>query len=145
MTSNRVPFELNTIDRTKKPRHRNLNHIVKEKLTRGQRIADAVTGFIGSWTFVIGCSSALATWSLINTLIGARAIDPYPFTFLNLLLGIFSVLSSSLIMLSQNRSQQRERIRADQEHELAVQSEGITEEVLRNQKVILAALAKEEQ
>lgn len=129
----------------KSPKHRNLNHIARERLTRGQRVADAVTGAIGSWAFVIGCASALAAWSSVNTLIGARSIDPYPFTFLNLLLGIFSVLSSSLIMLSQNRSQQRERLRADQEHELAVQSEGVTEEVLRNQKAILDALTKEEQ
>jgi uncharacterized membrane protein len=124
------------------PRHKNLNHIVRERLTRGQKIADAVTGLIGSWKFVIGCASVLTVWAALNALAGARAIDPYPYTFLNLLLGIFSVLSSSLIMLSQNRSQQRERLRADQEHELAVQSEGITEEVLKNQKAILKTLSK---
>ena len=76
-------------------------------LSRTQRISDAVTGFSGSWKFVIGLSLATAGWVFWNR--GNRAFDPYPWLMFNSILTVVSTFQSPLIMMSQNRQIQRDK------------------------------------
>lgn len=79
-------------------------------LTRAQRAADAVTDFCGSWTFIVSFSALTTGWVALNTyLIVLEVFDPYPFIFLNLILTVVSTFQGPLIMMSQNRQQERDR------------------------------------
>ncbi|MDQ3023352.1 MAG: DUF1003 domain-containing protein [bacterium] len=87
--------------------------------SRGERIADHVAKFGGSWGFILWFSAILIGWMVINTtILLTRAFDPYPFILLNLCLSALATLQAPLIMMSQNRQEQRERLRS--EHDFRV-------------------------
>jgi uncharacterized membrane protein len=92
---------------------RNPNDVIEEKTTFGQHIADRVAGFGGSWAFIISFGVVLVVYSSMNVLLGRRAWDPYPFILLNLFLSMLAALQAPIIMMSQNRQDQKDRVRSE--------------------------------
>ena len=97
---------------------RNPNEVIDREATFGQRIADAVAGFGGSWTFIITFLVVLIGYSTINIYLGHRAWDPYPFILLNLFLSMLAALQAPVIMMSQNRQDTRDRLRSELDYEV---------------------------
>jgi CRP/FNR family transcriptional regulator, cyclic AMP receptor protein len=103
---------------------RNLNVEEEEMLTFGQRIADRVATFGGSWTFIISFGVVLVVWVIVNTIIlMTRAFDPYPFILLNLFLSMLAALQAPVIMMSQNRQAAKDRLKADLDYEVNLKAE----------------------
>jgi uncharacterized membrane protein len=92
---------------------RNPNEMIESEMSVGERIADAVAGFGGSWTFILSFLAALAVYSAVNVALGSRAWDPYPFILLNLLLSMLAALQAPVIMMSQNRQDTKDRLRGE--------------------------------
>lgn len=90
---------------------RNPNDIIEEEATWGERVADAVAGFGGSWTFISLFALTLTLYTLANVLLGTKAWDPYPFILLNLFLSMLAAIQAPVIMMSQNRQNTRDRLR----------------------------------
>src|SRR5215813_14188873 len=82
---------------------RNPNEVIEEDATFGERIADVVAGFGGSWTFILTFLVVLIVYSGINIFLGRSAWDPYPFILLNLFLSMLAAIQAPIIMMSQNR------------------------------------------
>jgi CRP/FNR family transcriptional regulator, cyclic AMP receptor protein len=93
--------------------NRNPNQVIEEDATSGQRIADRVAGFGGSWTFIIIFLTVLVIYSAANVVLGKRAWDPYPFILLNLFLSMLAAIQAPVIMMSQNRQDTKDRLRSE--------------------------------
>jgi CRP/FNR family cyclic AMP-dependent transcriptional regulator len=93
--------------------NRNPNVLIEEKTTFGERIADAVAGFGGSWTFIIIFGAAIIVYSGVNIALGRSAWDPYPFILLNLFLSMLAAIQAPVIMMSQNRQDTKDRLRGE--------------------------------
>ena len=91
--------------------------------TRGQRIADAVVGVMGSWTFIVSQTVILIVWIAANLLGAARSWDPYPFILLNLALSFQAAYAAPVIMMSQNRQQDVDRAAARHDYMINVKAE----------------------
>ena len=92
---------------------RNPNEVIEGQSTTGERIADAVAQFGGSWTFIIVFGVLLAAWAAINVALGKQAWDPYPFILLNLFLSMLAAVQAPVIMMSQNRQDAKDRLRSE--------------------------------
>ena len=92
---------------------RNPNVVIEEKETFGERIADAVARFGGSWTFIIIFGTVLTVYTAINVVLGTSAWDPYPFILLNLFLSMLAAIQAPVIMMSQNRQDGKDRVRSE--------------------------------
>jgi len=92
---------------------RNPNVIIEEQATAGERIADSVARFGGSWTFIIAFSVWIVVYTLINIWLAQRAWDPYPFILLNLFLSMLAAIQAPIIMMSQNRQDTKDRLRSE--------------------------------
>ena len=92
---------------------RNPNEIIEEKETHGERIADSVAQFGGSWTFIITFAIVMSVYALINIFLGQKAWDPYPFILLNLFLSMLAAIQAPVIMMSQNRQDKKDRLRSE--------------------------------
>jgi uncharacterized membrane protein len=92
---------------------RNPNEIIESEATIGERLADSVASFGGSWTFIATCLALLVVYSLINVWLGTRAWDPYPFILLNLILSMLAAIQAPVIMMSQNRQDKKDRVRSE--------------------------------
>ena len=92
---------------------RNPNDLIEDEMTFGERVADGVAAFGGSWTFIITFLGLLVVYSAINVYIGGRAWDPYPFILLNLLLSMLAAIQAPVIMMSQNRQDTKDRLRGE--------------------------------
>jgi CRP/FNR family transcriptional regulator, cyclic AMP receptor protein len=92
---------------------RNANEVIEEEATFGERIADAVARFGGSWNFIISFAIVLITYSSLNILLKGRAWDPYPFILLNLFLSMLASIQAPVIMMSQNRQDTKDRLRSE--------------------------------
>ena len=92
---------------------RNANEIFEEEATFGERIADTVAQFGGSWTFIISFAVFMITYTSINVELGARAWDHYPFILLNLFLSMLAAIQAPVIMMSQNRQDKKDRLRSE--------------------------------
>ena len=104
----------------------NINRAFDEKLALGQRLADRVSAFGGSWTFIILFGVVLVVWVLLNSFVLAQsqdAFDPYPYVFLNLILSMLAALQAPVIMMSQNRQDSKDRVRADLDYQVNLKSE----------------------
>ena len=93
--------------------NRNANEIIESESTFGERIADTVAGFGGSWTFILSCLFALGVYTVINVMLKGRAWDPYPFILLNLILSMLAAIQAPVIMMSQNRQDSKDRLRSE--------------------------------
>jgi uncharacterized membrane protein len=92
--------------------------------TFGQRLADAIARVGGSWAFIIGFMLFLVAWVFLNTvLLATRALDPYPFIFLNLILSMLAAIQAPIIMMSQNRQTERDRFMAAKDYEINLKAE----------------------
>ena len=121
---------------------RNINVEMEEKSTIGQRIADKVASFGGSWTFIIIYLTFLIAWMAFNTFVlihygrgeeGAQ-FDPYPYILLNLMLSMTAALQAPIIMMSQNRAAEKDRLAAEQDFKVNLKSELMLEELIRKQR-----------
>jgi len=92
---------------------RNPNEVIAEQLTVGDRLADAVARFGGSWAFIITFGVVLTAWVAVNVVLTTRAWDPYPFILLNLFLSMLAALQAPIIMMSQNRQDAKDRVRSE--------------------------------
>jgi len=92
---------------------RNPNDVIEEAETLGERIADVVASFGGSWTFIMAFAVVLAVYSAINVELGSKAWDPYPFILLNLFLSMLAAIQAPIIMMSQNRQDKKDRLRSE--------------------------------
>ncbi len=97
---------------------RNPNEIIEAESTFGERIADNVASFGGSWTFIITCLALLVVYSAINVALGGHAWDPYPFILLNLILSMLAAIQAPVIMMSQNRQDTKDRLRGELDFEV---------------------------
>jgi CRP/FNR family transcriptional regulator, cyclic AMP receptor protein len=105
---------------------RNLNEVSDERLTIGERIADQFASGMGSWPFIIIQSGILAFWVVFNVIavhFGWWSWDPYPFIFLNLVLSFQAAYAAPIIMMSQNRSADKDRLAAEIDHQVNVKAE----------------------
>ncbi len=97
---------------------RNPNEVIEEDTTFGQQVADAVARFGGSWSFIILFGVVLTIYTVINIGLGQRAWDPYPFILLNLFLSMLAAIQAPVIMMSQNRQDQKDRVRGELDFEV---------------------------
>ena len=97
--------------------------VFDEKSTFGQRLADGVASFGGSWTFLISFGIVLLGWVGINLLLSRSAPDPYPFIFLNLLLSMVAAVQAPIIMMSQNRQAAKDRLVTSHDYECNLKAE----------------------
>ena len=97
---------------------RNPNDIIEEDMTFGERIADRVASFGGSWTFIITFAIAICTYTAINVIGHQIAWDPYPFILLNLFLSMLAAIQAPVIMMSQNRQDTKDRLRGELDYEV---------------------------
>lgn len=103
---------------------RNVEREFEEQLTLGERVADQVAAFGGSWTFIIIFMALLVVWMLFNSLVLRRhAFDPYPYILLNLVLSCLAALQAPVIMMSQNRAAEKDRLHAQNDFEINVKAE----------------------
>lgn len=101
----------------------NVNDNYEENLTFGQRVADKIASFGGSRKFIIIFLAVLVLWMILNVSLGARAWDTYPFILLNLVLSCIAALQAPVIMMSQNRQAQRDRLRAENDYKVNLKAE----------------------
>jgi uncharacterized membrane protein len=93
--------------------NRNPNQIIEEEETRGERVADIVASFGGSWTFITTFGVVLVSYTAANIFLGHSAWDPYPFILLNLFLSMLAAIQAPIIMMSQNRQDKKDRLRSE--------------------------------
>lgn len=110
----------------------------KEKYTLGQRVADVIAKFAGSWAFIFSFTGVLVLWMIVNTLLAAKAFDPYPFILLNLVLSCVAAIQAPLIMMSQNRQEEKDRRRAENDYKVNLKTEIMIEDLYDKVNAILA-------
>src|SRR5207249_3896471 len=114
-------------DRLLRQRVQDPEQVIEEGETFGDRVADMVASFGGSWKFIILFGCLMAMWMLINSTFGLK-LDPYPFILLNLMLSTLAALQAPVIMMSQNRQDAKDRIRSEADYRVNVKAEvGIAE------------------
>jgi len=102
----------------------NLLHPATEQLTRGQRISDKVARFGGSWSFIVFFSVVLILWVVFNvTANKSRVFDPYPFILMNLILSCIAAFQAPIIMMSQNRKDEKDRMRSENDYLINLKAE----------------------
>ncbi len=109
-----------------------------EKYTLGQRAADAIAKFAGSWAFIFAFTGVLILWMVINTILASNAFDPYPFILLNLVLSCVAAIQAPLIMMSQNRQEEKDRRRAENDYKVNLKTEIMIEDLHDKVNAILA-------
>ena len=110
----------------------------QEKYTLGQRSADAIARFAGSWAFIFAFTGVLILWMVINTILASNAFDPYPFILLNLVLSCVAAIQAPLIMMSQNRQEEKDRRRAENDYKVNLKTEIMIEDLYDKVNAILA-------
>lgn len=128
---------------------KNVNTLHKNQLTLGNRMADKMAKFVGSWGFVIIFAVILIVWITMNQLITAP-FDPFPFILLNLALSCVAAIQAPIIMMSQNRQEEKDRLRAQNDYKVNIKSELIIEDLhkkldllIENQRMILEKMKQE--
>ena len=121
---------------------RNINQEMEQKSTIGQRVADKVASFGGSWSFIFLYGGALLIWIAMNTFLLAHyghgengaQFDPYPYILLNLVLSMTAAMQAPVIMMSQNRAAEKDRLAAEQDFKVNLKSELMLEELIRKSR-----------
>jgi uncharacterized membrane protein len=102
----------------------NLLHPAKDVLSSGQKLSDQVARFGGSWRFIILFGIILILWIIYNvTAVGAKVFDPYPFILMNLILSCIAALQAPIIMMSQNRKEEKDRMRSENDYLINLKAE----------------------
>jgi len=102
---------------------KNVHVIHQQQLTFGQRVSDKLADVAGSWTFIFGFGITLGAWVLLNTLAFLHHWDEYPYILLNLFLSMLAAIQAPVILMSQNRQEDRDRIRAEHDYEVNLKAE----------------------
>lgn len=111
---------------------KNINDLHDENLTLGDKMADAMANFAGSWTFILLFTGALVLWITLNTVqLFFRSFDPFPYILLNLVLSCVAALQAPVIMMSQNRQEKKDRLRGEMDYQINLKSEVLIEEILK--------------
>ena len=122
---------------------KNVNDLVDERMTVGERVADLVARFGGSWTFIISFGGFLVLWVVVNSaLVLTQPPDPYPYIFLNLILSCIAALQAPVIMMSQNRQATKDRLQADQDYQINIKAEFAIQQLHRKMDELRASLAQ---
>ncbi len=116
----------------------------KEKYTLGQRAADTIAKFAGSWAFIFSFAGVLILWMVVNAILATKAFDPYPFILLNLVLSCVAAIQAPLIMMSQNRQEEKDRRRAENDYKVNLKTEIMIEDLYDKVNAILAKQAQME-
>ncbi len=104
----------------------------RDKLTTGDRMADHIAKFAGSWLFIGIFVSILALWIMLNSFaLLTKPFDPYPFILMNLVLSCVAALQAPVIMMSQNRQEKKDRIRAEHDYEVNLKAEILVEDIIK--------------
>ncbi len=119
----------------------------KKPLTFGQKASDAIARFAGSWGFILTFCAILVAWIVVNIILVSKAFDPYPFILLNLALSCVAALQAPIIMMSQNRQEQKDRQRAENDYQVNLKTEIIIKDLhekidklIKNQEKILSKI-----
>jgi CRP/FNR family transcriptional regulator, cyclic AMP receptor protein len=102
---------------------RNSNDVIEEEMSLGDRLADSVARFGGSWIFIIMFGAVLMVYASANVVLKVRAWDPYPFILLNLFLSMLAAIQAPVIMMSQNRQDTKDRVRGELDYEVNLRAE----------------------
>jgi len=102
---------------------RNSNDVIEEEMSFGDRVADSVARFGGSWTFIILFGLVLLLYASTNIVLKGRAWDPYPFILLNLFLSMLAAIQAPVIMMSQNRQDTKDRVRGELDYDVNLRAE----------------------
>ena len=120
---------------------RNVNDLAAERMTVGEKVADGVARFGGSWTFIICFGVFLVAWMIVNSVVLlVRPPDPYPYIFLNLILSCIAALQAPVIMMSQNRQATKDRLQADQDFRVNIKAEFAIQQLHRKLDDLRASL-----
>lgn len=122
---NMTAHERRVIERicNRKAVSRNVNVEHEEAMTFGERLADRVASFGGSWTFLMSFAAILVLWVALNSLMLAQGFDPYPYILLNLFLSMLAAIQAPVIMMSQNRQAAKDRLSAAHDYEVNLKAE----------------------
>lgn len=104
-------------------------HHLHKQVTFSQRASDAIAKFVGSWLFVFSFLFFIFLWMLLNIFILSSAFDPYPFILLNLILSCIAAIQAPLIMMSQNRQEEKDRTRAENDYKVNLKTEIVIEDL----------------
>ena len=108
------------------------------KLTSlGQRAADSIAKFAGSWAFIFSFIAVMVGWMAVNVILGTKAFDAYPFILLNLVLSCIAAIQAPLIMMSQNRQEAKDRQRAENDFKVNLKSELIIDDLHKKMDLII--------
>lgn len=116
----------------------------KSSTTKGQKLADIIAKIAGSWTFIIIFVILLAAWMIFN-LLCKNSIDPYPFILLNLILSCVAAIQAPIIMMSQNRQEQKDRLRNENDYKVNLKTEIIIQDLHSKLDEIIEELKKNNQ
>jgi CRP/FNR family cyclic AMP-dependent transcriptional regulator len=116
--------------------NRNANEIIEDAETFGERIADTVATFGGSWTFIIAFAIVLTIYTSINIVLKGRAWDPYPFILLNLFLSMLAAIQAPVIMMSQNRQDKKDRVRSELDFDVNRRAESEIQHLARKLNLV---------
>jgi len=117
-------------------------HPYKVKLTIGQKAADKITEFCGSWTFIFALFIFMIGWIALNSLAWSKHWDPYPFILLNFVLSCLAAIQAPIILMSQNRQAQRDRLRFEYDYAINRKAEREIRDVQGDLEEIKAQLRK---
>src|SRR5205807_3869873 len=116
---------------------RNPNEIIESEMTFGERIADAVARFGGSWTFIIAFAVVLCVYTAVNRFLRGNAWDPYPFILLNLFLSMLAAIQAPVIMMSQNRQDPKDRLRGELDYDVNRRAESEVQSLSRKLNLVI--------
>jgi CRP/FNR family transcriptional regulator, cyclic AMP receptor protein len=119
---------------------RNANEVIEDEFTVGERIADSVASFGGSWSFIIMFGIVLAVYTAINVILRGKAWDPYPFILLNLFLSMLASIQAPVIMMSQNRQDKKDRLRSELDYDVNRRAESEIQNLSRKLNMITEKL-----
>ena len=111
--------------------------MIEEEATLGERIADSVARFGGSWVFIIAFLAVLVIYTSINVALGRSAWDPYPFILLNLFLSMLAAIQAPVIMMSQNRQDTKDRLRGELDYDVNRRSESEIQGLARKLNLVV--------
>jgi len=114
----------------------NQHPIFKSGLTIGQRAADQLTKWAGSWVFILSLLAFMGAWMAINVMMLLYRWDPYPFILLNFVLSTLAALQAPIILMSQNRAAHRDRLRAEYDHRINMRSEKAIHDIQKDLEII---------
>jgi uncharacterized membrane protein len=107
-----------------------LHNLVGTRLTKGEKATDLIAEWAGSWTFILSFLVFLGVWMMVNVLAWAGEWDPYPFILLNLVLSCIAALQAPVILMSQNRQAQKDRMKLEYDYKVNRKAERMIEEIL---------------